>query len=153
TESGRGEDRMHSLNFRGLPRNGIRFGLVVLLTTSVQIAMPDDERAVKGINTTKVTEAQARAIDFLRTTQSDDGSWTTNQTPGISGLVIAALLESGLSVDDPTVQNALKNLSSYVQADGGIYAPKSDLRNYETCISLLAFHAANKDGRHDKVIA
>ncbi|MBS0262051.1 MAG: terpene cyclase/mutase family protein [Planctomycetes bacterium] len=101
----------------------------------------------------KLAAAQTRAVEFLRTTQSDDGSWTTNQTPGISGLVIAALMENGLTTDDATIQKGLKNLSSYVQPDGGIYSPKSDLRNYETCISLLAFHAANRDGRYDKVIA
>ncbi len=56
-------------------------------------------------------------------------------------------------MDDATLQKALKNLSTFVQSDGGIYSPKSDLRNYETCISLLAFHAANQDGRYDKVIA
>jgi squalene-hopene/tetraprenyl-beta-curcumene cyclase len=51
------------------------------------------------------------------------------------------------------IEKSLKNLSSYIQPDGGIYSPKSDLRNYETCICLLAFHAANKEGRYGKVIA
>lgn len=109
--------------------------------------------AAAAADPSKVSTARERAIDFLRTSQSEDGSWTTNQTPGISGLVIAALLDSGVPLDDPTIEKALKNLSSFVQADGGIYSPKSDLRNYETCISLLAFHAANKDKRYDKVIA
>src|SRR6185295_3132218 len=101
----------------------------------------------------KVAASRARAVEFLRTSQSADGSWTTNRSPGISGLVVAGLLNNGVSPDDSTLQKAFKNLSSYIQDDGGIYAPKSDLRNYETCIALMAFQAANKDGRHDKTIA
>jgi squalene-hopene/tetraprenyl-beta-curcumene cyclase len=112
-----------------------------------------ENRTAAGADSSKIGAAREKAIDFLRTTQSDDGSWTTNRTPGISGLVIAGLLDNGLAGDDPMLQKALKNLSSFIQTDGGIYAPKSDLRNYETCIALLAFHAANKDRRYDKVIA
>jgi squalene-hopene/tetraprenyl-beta-curcumene cyclase len=100
----------------------------------------------------KIAAVREKAIEFLRTSQSADGSWTTNRSPGISGLVVAGLLDNGVSPDDPTLQKAFQNLSSYVQADGGIYSPQSDLRNYETCIALLAFQAANKDGRYDKTI-
>ncbi len=148
---------MNSENFQRPLCKWIGGGLFVLLFASIQTGSAADKQQRKqpatGADPAKIAAAQAKAIVFLRTTQSDDGSWTTNRTPGISGLVIAALLENGLSHDDPTVEKGIKNLSSFVQADGGIYAPKSDLRNYETCISLLAFHAANKDGRHDKVIA
>src|SRR5262249_38250254 len=35
----------------------------------------------------------------------------------------------------------------------GIYVPKSRLQNYETCVALLAFHEANRDGRYDAIIA
>lgn len=116
---------------------------------------PGDEpaKARAAGDKSKVAAAREKAIEFLRTTQSEDGSWTTNRTPGISGLVIAALLDNGVKVDDPTVQKAFQGLTSFIQPDGGIYSPKSDLRNYETCIALLAFHAANKDGRYDKTIA
>lgn len=101
----------------------------------------------------KLAAARTKAIEFLRTSQADEGFWTTNQTPGISGLVIAALFKNGVKADDPMLAKALKNLSSFIQPDGGIYSPKSDLRNYETCIGLLAFHAANTDGKYDKTIA
>src|SRR6185295_14583333 len=92
-----------------------------------------------------------RAIEFLKTTQLEDGSWTNGQSPGITGLVTAALLQSGMKPDDPVAQKALKYLSSFVQDDGGIYPPKSNHQNYETSICLLAFRAANKDGRYDKL--
>jgi squalene-hopene/tetraprenyl-beta-curcumene cyclase len=100
-----------------------------------------------------IAAARVRAIQFLRATQADDGSWTQRDQPGIAGLVTAALLESGVKPDDPLAKKALENLTTFVQPDGGIYFAKSDHRNYETSICLLAFHAANKDGRYDKLIA
>jgi squalene-hopene/tetraprenyl-beta-curcumene cyclase len=62
-------------------------------------------------------------------------------------------LQAGLSVDDPAAQKALAHLSGFIQKDGGIYYEKSDHRNYETSICLIAFDAANKDGRYSKIIA
>src|SRR5262245_28673983 len=90
---------------------GIAGGIVA----SAELATADD--------TPKIAAARDSAVEFLRTTQSADGSWTTNRTPGISGLVIASLLDSGVAPDDPAVQKGLTNLSSFVQADGGIYSP------------------------------
>jgi squalene-hopene/tetraprenyl-beta-curcumene cyclase len=39
-----------------------------------------------------------------------------------------------------------------VQKDGGIYAPNSMYKNYETSIALMCLVAANKDGRYDSLI-
>ncbi|MBL8852148.1 MAG: terpene cyclase/mutase family protein [Planctomycetaceae bacterium] len=94
----------------------------------------------------------ARAVEFLRTTQADDGSWTSPEQPGISALVVASLLKSGVPIDDPTVARGLKHLESFIQADGGIYFTQSGHKNYETSIALVTFDAANKDGRYDDVI-
>ncbi|MCA9041514.1 MAG: terpene cyclase/mutase family protein [Planctomycetaceae bacterium] len=88
-------------------------------------------------------------VDFLRNSQAEDGSWTAPNRPGVSGLITTSLLMSGLPVDDPTVAKALKHLESFVQEDGGIYNPEGNHRNYETCISLVAFEKANGDGRYD----
>lgn len=122
--------------------------VAVVFATSVSSA-----RAADPAGASQIQEARSKGVEFLKTSQAADGSWTTNRTPGISGLVVAALLDSGVKVDDPVVAKALQHLETYVQKDGGIYSPKSDLRNYETCIAVLAFHAANADGRYDKAIA
>ena len=53
---------------------------------------------------------------------------------------------------DPMVAKALKYLEGFVQPDGGIYAPGSRIKNYETCVALLCFNAANTDKRYDKLI-
>jgi squalene-hopene/tetraprenyl-beta-curcumene cyclase len=106
-----------------------------------------------GIDRGRVEQARQQAIEFLRTTQADDGSWTQSTAPGISGLVATGLLKGGVDPADPMIEKALAHLKSFVQEDGGIYYIKSDHRNYETSICILAFQAANQDGRYDKLIA
>ena len=39
-----------------------------------------------------------------------------------------------------------------MQPDGGIYVPESGHKNYETCIAMLAFAAANGDGRYGTLL-
>ncbi len=101
----------------------------------------------------KLKAARQSAVKFLRSSQGDDGSWTSPKSPGISALVVTSLMRSGVPVDDPMVAKSLKNLETFIKKDGGIYFKQSNHRNYETSISLLAFHAANADGRYDKTIA
>ena len=137
--------------------------VAVILTASLPLSVAclvpalsqaDDKPGQKlGPDAKALHAAQHRALDFLRTTQADDGSWTSPTAPGISGLVTYSLLRSGAKVDDPTVAKALNHLAGFVQKDGGIYYEKSDHRNYETSITLLAFAAANGDGRYTKLIA
>jgi squalene-hopene/tetraprenyl-beta-curcumene cyclase len=84
-----------------------------------------------------------RAINFLKSAQDDDGSWTSPQAAGLTALATTALLESGLKADDPVVSRSLSFLESLSQKDGGIYHPKTLHRNYETSIAMLALHAAS----------
>lgn len=98
-------------------------------------------------------KVRSAAINYLRTSQSDDGSWTVATAPGISGLCVYSLLQSGLTPDDPTVVRGLKHIESFVQKDGGIYYDKGNHRNYETCIALMTFKAANRDGRYNQLLA
>lgn len=99
-----------------------------------------------------LAKSRVRAVNFLKTTQAADGSWTSPEQPGISGLVTFSLLRSGVPANDPVVEKALKHLQTYTQPDGGIYSPKSHHGNYETAISLLAFNAANQGGKYDALI-
>jgi len=105
-----------------------------------------------GPNAKTLAKMRARGINYLRNTQAKDGSWTTPNAVGINALIATALLRSGVPADDPAVALVLKHLVSFVQKDGGIYYAKSNHRNYETCISMLAFDAANKNGKYDKLI-
>ncbi len=99
-----------------------------------------------------VDEMRRRAVAFLKARQNEDGSWTHASTVGITGLVTSALLKSDLTVDDPVIAAALRQLEFNIRPNGGIYAPNSVHRNYETCITVMAFSAVNSDGRYDHTI-
>jgi squalene-hopene/tetraprenyl-beta-curcumene cyclase len=50
------------------------------------------------------------------------------------------------------VAKGLAYLESFVQTDGGVYKTGSNHQNYETCVAILAFAEANRDGRYDKLL-
>ncbi|MGE3314844.1 MAG: prenyltransferase/squalene oxidase repeat-containing protein [Planctomycetaceae bacterium] len=97
-------------------------------------------------------ETRKKAVDFLKSSQSDDGSWTSPTIPGISALVVTSLLNNGVPADDPSVAKGLAHLKTFIQPDGGIYYAKSGHRNYECCIALMAFQAANAKGEYQEII-
>ena len=99
-----------------------------------------------------VDEMQQNAIQFLEVTQAADGSWTSPDAVGITGLVTTSLLMSGKSAEDPLVKKGLDFIVASQQPTGGIHAAASRHQNYETCISMLALTEANQDGRFDAVI-
>jgi squalene-hopene/tetraprenyl-beta-curcumene cyclase len=95
-----------------------------------------------------------RAIHFLRTKgQAPDGSYTAFAGSGVTSVVTTAVLRTGRTPEDPFVAKSLKYLEGFVQSDGGIYKPGTLYRNYETCIAMLCFAQANRDGRYDKLLA
>ncbi|QDU40524.1 hypothetical protein Mal4_48820 [Maioricimonas rarisocia] len=102
-----------------------------------------------GPDAATLKQSRSQAVDFLRTTQADDGSWTTPTVPGITALATVSLLKSGVSVDDPTVAKGLAFLEGLAKEDGGLYYEESRHRNYETAIAVMALQAANADGRYD----
>jgi squalene-hopene/tetraprenyl-beta-curcumene cyclase len=114
-----------------------------LFTPSLSAAGPDPAQLAAG---------RAKGADYLRLAQSPDGSWTSPNAPGIAGLCTFALLQSGVKVDDPAVVKAFEHLQTFIHNDGGIYAQDSKHKNYETAIALLAYDAANADGRYQAVI-
>jgi squalene-hopene/tetraprenyl-beta-curcumene cyclase len=98
-------------------------------------------------------KAVAKAIDYLRQKgQAEDGSFSPQTGPAVTALVTSALLRNGLSVNDPLVAKALKYMESFVHEDGGIYQQASTHQNYETCVAIVAFSNANRDGRYDKLL-
>ncbi|MDP1797367.1 MAG: terpene cyclase/mutase family protein [Planctomycetaceae bacterium] len=119
----------------------------ILCTTAIHAAdaVGPDAAALKA--------ARQKGAAFLKTSQSEDGSWTSGEAPGVTGLVTFGMLAAGSPVDDPTVAKALKHLETFVQPDGGIYFPKSHHANYETSICVMVFAGANKAGKYDSLLA
>jgi len=141
-----------------LRANFLRFGALVLAgmamlsVQSVAFAQANDG-ALSEADTKAYEAAVQKGIDYLRTKgQSADGAYSGNVGPGVTAIVTTAILRNGRTADDPLVAKSLKYLEGFVQPDGGIYAPKSRLRNYETCLGMVCFKAANADGRFDKIL-
>jgi len=106
---------------------------------------PDDSAAYQ--------RAVEKAVQFLRTQgQSDDGSYSGFTGSGVTSVVTTGLLRNGRTPNDPLVAKSLRYLEKNMQDDGGAGAPESALRNYETCLALLCFVEANRDGRYDATI-
>lgn len=93
----------------------------------------------------------AKAFEFLKSKQNADGSWQPKLGgPGVTAIITAGLIRHGYG-DDPVVKKALEYIETNVQKDGGIYA--KGLANYSTCVSLIAFKEANKNGKYDRIIS
>ena len=128
-----------------------RFSVMILLSAilSADRSLSAQTIGPKGAD---LAASRQRAVNFLKTTQATGGNWTSPESPGISGLVTYALLVSGVPATDPVAEKALKHLATFVQPDGGIYVPKSHHGNYETAIAILAFEAANREGKYTETI-
>lgn len=137
---------MKNLNMTLLARK------TVALCCLAVLVLPTETRQAQADDAASLDAVRAKAIRFLKLTQSSDGTWTTANVPGITALCVTSLLQSGVPADDPSVARGLKFLTSLVRDNGGIYHPQTQHRNYETSISVLALSAANKDGQYDKII-
>ena len=115
-----------------------------LCTLALSSAASPAQDDTLGPPADRLAESRQRAVNFLKTTQEKDGGWTGKESLGISAVVTVALLEHGLTPDDPAVGEALDHLLSNVRPDGGIYAEGSNHRNYETALSLTALGMADE---------
>jgi squalene-hopene/tetraprenyl-beta-curcumene cyclase len=95
----------------------------------------------------------ARGVNYLVTKgQAADGSFSNQTGAGVTAICTTALLKSGRTPADPAVAKALKYLEGLVKPDGGVYRDGSTHKNYETCLAIVCFNAANGGGRYDKLI-
>ncbi|HEY2156800.1 MAG TPA: prenyltransferase/squalene oxidase repeat-containing protein [Isosphaeraceae bacterium] len=95
-------------------------------------------------------EQTAKAVAFLKSRQGENGSWSAQRGPGITGIVVTALLRSKrVTASDPAVTKGLSYLEGFIKPDGGAEGHQS---NYVTSIALMAFHEANVRGRYDAQI-
>lgn len=94
-----------------------------------------------------------KGVNFLRPRQNADGAWSADRNePGITALVVTALLRSTLvDRNEPVVTKGLVYLEQFVGNAGGL--SKAPHSNYATCVALMAFQEANKDGKYDSFIA
>lgn len=97
-------------------------------------------------------EMTAKAVEFLRSRQGKEGSWSGDRgVPGVTALVVTALLRSNcVQPDDPAITKALAYLEKYIGPHGGLSESRQSV--YSTSVALMAFHEANKGGKYDAII-
>ncbi|HBE67147.1 MAG TPA: hypothetical protein DDW52_03260 [Planctomycetaceae bacterium] len=98
------------------------------------------------------SEVARKGLEFLKSSQADDGTFSIQAGPGITALAITAAIRNGEALDSPMVAKGLEALETFVKPDGGIYG-SGRLRNYETCIAILCFVEANRGGKYNKLLA
>jgi squalene-hopene/tetraprenyl-beta-curcumene cyclase len=82
-------------------------------------------------------DAIARGIDYLRSTQNDDGSWSPQPGPAVTALVLGVILDQAdAAPDDPAAARALDRILAAARPDGGLHT--GILENYNTAICLSA---------------
>jgi squalene-hopene/tetraprenyl-beta-curcumene cyclase len=117
--------------------------LTLIIAPAVRAADPDPAEVRAVID---------KAVSALKPMQGEDGSFAPKLGgPGITALIAAGLIRAGHAPDDPVVPKCLSYLEKNVQKDGGIY--NKQLANYTTCVALMTFKDANKNGKYDAIIA
>jgi squalene-hopene/tetraprenyl-beta-curcumene cyclase len=97
-----------------------------------------------------------KAAKFLQTTQDKNGGWSTDKTPGVTGIALTGLLRTGqTTAKDPVGEKALQYIESLVDPDKKHIAGKGakvNLQNYVTSINVMALVEAKQDAKYKAVI-
>jgi squalene-hopene/tetraprenyl-beta-curcumene cyclase len=97
-----------------------------------------------------------KAARFLQSTQDKNGGWSTDKSPGITGIALTGLLKAGQTTSqDPVGQKALKYIESLVNPEAKHIAgkdPKVQLQNYVTSINVMALMEAKQDAKYKAII-
>jgi squalene-hopene/tetraprenyl-beta-curcumene cyclase len=96
-----------------------------------------------------------KGIAFLKSAQDENGGWSTQQSPGITGVVVTGLPQCGVSPDDEPAAKGLKYIESLINPKAGHIAgpdPRIGLQNYVTSINVMALAAAKRDAKYKSVI-
>ncbi len=136
-------------------RNGAILGLLALLILGFPHQKSFSQQKV-GPDPEKWDRMVQKGIDFLKTTQEDNGGWSTKRSPGITGIVVTGLLKTGkVTPRTPMVAKGLDYIESLVNEKAGHIAgadPRVQLQNYVTCVNVMALVQANRGGKYKAVI-
>jgi squalene-hopene/tetraprenyl-beta-curcumene cyclase len=120
-----------------------RFALPILL------CLPQAVRAADPPNSSEWDRVTDKAVAYLKSQQSPDGSWSEVRSPGITGIALTGMLKTGkLSPKDPVAEKALRYIESLINPKAGHIAgkdPKVQLQNYVTCVNVLALTSADRE--------
>src|SRR5436190_8951966 len=127
--------------------------MAVFVGSLIFVVSSPTMRAADDATAKKYEQMVDKAVAFLATkAQADDGSFNAAAGPAVTALVTTAILRQGRSPEDPVVAKSMKYLERFVRDDGGIYAEGTVNKNYETCIAILCFKEANRNGKYDGLL-
>jgi squalene-hopene/tetraprenyl-beta-curcumene cyclase len=119
-------------------------------------AAPQPSKKTIGPDPKVWDRVTSKAIDYLTTHQGENGSWSEDKSPGVTGIALTGMLHTGkVTAKDPVAEKALKFIESLVNPKAGHIAgkkPRVQLQNYVTCVNVLALVAAKQDKKYKAVI-
>jgi squalene-hopene/tetraprenyl-beta-curcumene cyclase len=135
---------------------------VFVLAASLYGQTGDDEKLTTAERRQKLTQAAQevqrlqdrldaeslikRGARYLLAAQEEDGGWASQSGPGISALVLKALIQTpSVGSEHPAVQRGIRFVLRFQRDDGGVYAANGLLKNYETSVVLSMFAALKGD--------
>lgn len=120
---------------------------LVMAAIAAAYFIPSPTHALDAEHQAVARDAIARGLDYLRSSQNPDGSWTPQPGPAVTGLIVAAMLDQpDRDATDPTVAKALEYIMARVQPDGSIRDGEDGiLANYNTAICLSALARIHDD--------
>jgi len=127
--------------------NALRLSTLAALLLAVLVAaLPGSAAAPDAKEWDRVVD---KAIAYLKEHEGPDGAWSEDRSPGVTGIALTGMLETGkVTAKDPTAAKALKYIESLINTKEGHIAgkdPKVQLKNYVTCINVMALQAADRD--------
>src|SRR5208282_5968063 len=98
-----------------------------------------------------------KAGKFLQSRQDKNGGWSTDKTPGVTGIALTGLLRSGqATAQDQVGQKALAYIESLVNPEKKHIAGKGEtkvqLHNYVTSINVMALVEAKQGDKYKAII-
>lgn len=108
-----------------------------LMAVMMTIGLASPSLALDDEHWEMADKSVKKGIEYLRSIQNEDGSWSPQPGPAITALVVRVMLDQpDIDANDPHVKKGLDYIMQFVQEDGGIY--DGILPNYNTSISLMA---------------
>ena len=112
---------------------GLRWTGMAALILGVAVCLWDSGRAAEPVK--KADDLQQKwdrivdkGVNYLKGSQSADGTWSNNATPGVTGIALTGLLQSGkVSPKDPVADKALKYIESLIDPKEGHIAGKENV--------------------------
>jgi len=96
-----------------------------------------------------------KSTSYLKSTQDENGGWSTKNNIGITGVVVTGLLETCVGPEDAPTAKGLTYIEGLVNPKAGHIAgadPKMGLQNYVTSVNVMALAAAKRDAKYKPVI-